>query len=325
MSERLRERGGNYTFLDRHPESVLLPSAALFGFFAYLSFARVVVSRGPVGTAWLPSALIGVAGGIAVLAVTVARLRVGKVGWPAVIPLVLMFAVLLSTKQEVWAFPKPPGLVTTGFENAELAFCGVLNLEVVLAFGWMYRVTGENQMMAGRSARMPRGDLHISRAGSWRDSAANPIEQGEWEELAERSGLGLFDPHSEQAREDQIVYIMRSSGLDRAAAQERIGRRASEQQKLQEFVASRPALVAKYPDDAAALLPGLAARPGSAPRQKAFTLPRADGSRLRLFWSKSQVTAVGVGPDLAADAALLSPLAQALNARVYDESGTLIS
>jgi hypothetical protein len=145
---------------------------------------------------------------------------------------------------------------------------------VVLCFGWLYRMTGENRMMAKRSARLGGGDLHISRAESWRASAAAPIRREEWEELAGRSGLGVFDRHSEQAREDQVTAIARRRGLDRAGAEKWLARRAREVQQTQEFLASRPALIAKYPDEAAALLPGQVA-----PR-RTFTLARPDGSRL---------------------------------------------
>lgn len=107
--------------------------------------------------------------------------------------------------------------------------------------------------------------------------------------------------------------------MDRAQAEKWLPRRAREVQETQEFLASRPALIAKYPDEAAALLPGPAA-----PR-KTFTPARADGSRLMLQWNDSQVTVMGAGPDLAADAALVWPLARALEARVYDESGALLS
>lgn len=207
------------------------------------------------------------------LAAIVLRFRAGKVGWFAVTPPVLVIAGLLTTKEVVWAVPDPPGLVTTGFENAELALCAVSSFGVVLWFGWMYQMTGENRMMAKRSARIVGGDLRISRADAWRDSAANPIRREEWEELAERSGLGVFDRHSEQAREDQITAIARRNGLDRAGAEKWLARRAREVQETQEFLAGRPALITKYPDEAAALLPVPAA-----PR-RTFTLagPTARG------------------------------------------------
>jgi hypothetical protein len=263
--------------------------------------------------------LIGLGCAGALLAVIVVRYRAGKVDWLVLSPMVIVVAGLLTTRSAVWAVPRPPGLVTTAFENAELALCGMLSLGLVLWFGWVYHMTGENRMAARRAARTPVNELHISRAGTWRDSEANPIAREEWEQVAERNGLGLYDPHGEQAREDAIAAVIRDTGLDRAGAEKRLASRAREQEKVQVFLASRPDLIAKYPREAEISLPGRAAP------KKTFTLTRADGSRLTLQWDNSQVTIIGAGPDWAADAALVTPLARALNASVYSKSGALIS
>lgn len=231
--------------------------------------------------------LTGAGCAVALFALIVVRHRAGKVDWLVVSPMVIVITGLLTTRSAVWAVSRPPGLVTTAFENAELALCGLLSLGVVLSLGWVYRMTGENRMAARRAARTPVNELHISRAGTWRDSEANPIAREEWEEVAERNGLGLFDPHSDQAREEEIAAVIRNTGLDRAGAEQRLASRAREQQKAQAYLASRPDLVARYPREAANILPG------SAAPQKMFTLTRADGSRLILRWNNSQVSVIG--------------------------------
>jgi hypothetical protein len=214
MSERMGARDGAYTFLDRHPESVLLPLAAFFGFTAYLNIAAVVASRRSVGAAWLPSVLVGAVVGVAVLAAIVARFRAGKVGWSSMTPMVLVIVGLLTTKKAVWAVPYPPGLATRPSCPLRAAVTSAIDI-----------------VTSGKSLSRPA-----------------------WGRCTDVYSFILF--HT-----------------------------------------------------------SLAGR----------ALARPDGSRLMLQWNDSQVTVMGAGPDLAADAALLWPLARALEARVYKESGALLS
>ena len=53
-----------------------------------------------------------------------------------------------------------------------------------------------------------------------------------------------------------------------------------------------------------------------------FGLERPDGTRLLLQWRQGQVTVMRVSLDVAADAALIAPLARELDAHVYAEDGT---
>lgn len=48
-----------YGFLDQHPEAILGPFAAAFGFLAYLNLATLATGRPTVGGGWLASALLG--------------------------------------------------------------------------------------------------------------------------------------------------------------------------------------------------------------------------------------------------------------------------
>ena len=79
-----------YGFLDQHPEAILGPFAAAFGFLAYLNLATLATARPTVGGGWLASALLGAACGIAVLAALVLRLRAGKLFLPLVLPFLLV-------------------------------------------------------------------------------------------------------------------------------------------------------------------------------------------------------------------------------------------
>jgi hypothetical protein len=53
-----------------------------------------------------------------------------------------------------------------------------------------------------------------------------------------------------------------------------------------------------------------------------FGLERPDGTRLLLQWRRGQVTVLRVSLDVAADAALITPLARELDAHVYAADGT---
>lgn len=313
----MRTHGGRYGFLERHPEAFLIPSAVLFAFIAYLNLAKLATSHSAVGASWLASAAIGCACGIAVVAGIVIRLRAGKVDLAWLIPPVLVVAGLLVNKREVWAVPNPPGLVTTAFQNGTLALCGTLSVSVVALLGWFRVATAEKQKIARKASRVPVRDLHISRAENWRASAARPIDRGEWELFAEdHPALSHYDIFGEQAREDAIATIIQDTGVTRDQAVAQLRDREPAVQQAKAAMESRPDLAAKHPEVAQA-------HGGSTAPNPIFALTRPDGTRLLLQWRKSQVTALRVA-QVAADAALILPMAQALDAHVYGESGTLL-
>lgn len=323
----MKSASRRYSLLERHPEAFLVPAAALFAFLAYLNLAKLGDSRSSMGAGgaggaggWLASAVLGCACAIALLAVIVTRLRAGKADPSWLIPPVLVVIGLIVDKREVWAVPDPPGSVTTAFQNGTLALCGTLGVGVVVLLGWFYLATVDNQKMARKSSRLPVRDLHISRASDWRHSDASPIDRGEWEQFAaDHPALSHYDLFGHQGREDAITHLMAETGVSRDRAAGTLRDQEQSVQEARAVVQSRPDLIAKHPE--AARIAGA----GSSPASPVFALERADGTRLLLQWRRSQLTALRVSPDQAADTALILPIAQAFGARIYDEPGTLIA
>jgi hypothetical protein len=316
----MKSVNGRYSFLERHPEAFLVPSAALFAFLAYLNLAKLASSRASVGADWLASAILGCACAIALLAALVIRLRAGRAAMSYLIPPVLVVAGLVVDKREIWAVPNPPGLVTTAFQNGTLALCGTLGIGIVAMLGWFYLATVDNQKMARKSARVPVRDLHISRASDWRQSDASPIDRGEWERYAaSHPVLSHYDLHGHEGREDAITHLMAETGVSRDRAADVLRDREQSMREERARIESRPDLLAKHPEAARV------AHIGSSPASPVFALERADGTRLLLQWRRSQLTALRVSPDQASDTTLILPIAQAFGAHVYDEPGTLIA
>ena len=308
-----------YGFLDQRPEAVLGPFAAAFAFLAYLNLAALATARPTVGGGWLASALLGAACGIAVLAALVLRLRAGKLFLPLVLPFLLVVAGLVINKKEVWAVPNPPGAVTTAFQNGTLAFGGVLCLAMVAAGVRIYAATRKTSAENRKAARIPSTSLHISRAEDWEAAAGHPIDRGGWEVFAgDHPALSRYDFDSDQAREDSITWMMRDRGVTRERATELHDRRAAQVQadkiSQEKMAAARQDLLAEYPRQ----FRRFTGRTGL----PTFGLERPDGTRLLLQWRQGQVTVLRVSLDVAADAALIAPLAHELDAHVYAEDGT---
>ena len=320
------EQGGPYAnpvkrygFLDPHPEVILGPFAAAFGFLAYLNLATLARARPTVGGAWLVSACSGAACGIAVLAVLVLRLRAAKLLLPLVLPFLLVVAGLIINKREVWAVPNPPGAVTTAFQNGTLAFGSVLWLAMVAGLVRIYAAARKTGAENRKAARIPSTSLHISRAEDWEAASDRPIDRGAWEVFAgDHPALSRYDFDSDRAREDDITWIMRDRGLTRERATELHDRRAAQVQadkvSQEKMAAARPDLLAKHPQQFRHFSGG--------PGLPTFGLERPDGTRLLLQWRRGQVTVLRVSLDVAADAALIAPLARELDAHVYAEDGT---
>jgi hypothetical protein len=308
-----------FGFLDQHPEAVLGPFAAAFGFLAYLNLATLATARPTVGGGWLASALLGAACGIAILAALVLRLRAGKLYLPLVLPFLLVVAGLIINKMEVWAVPNPPGAVTTAFQNGTLAFGSVVCLAMVAVLVRIYAVTRKTAAENRKAARVPSTSLHISRAEDWQAAAGRPIDRGAWEVFArDHPALSRYDFDSDRAREDNITWMMQDRGVARERATELHDRRAAQVQADKgsqgKVAAARPDLLVKHPQQFRHF--------SGSTDVPTFGLERPDGTRLLLQWRQGQVTVLRVGLDVAADAALIAPLARELDARVYAEDGT---
>jgi hypothetical protein len=308
-----------YGFLDQHPEAILGPFAAAFGFLAYLNLATLATARPTVGGGWLASALLGAACGIAVLAALVLRLRAGQLFLPFVLPFLLVVAGLIINKQEIWAVPNPPGAVTSAFQNGTLAFGSVVCLAMVAVLVRIYAATRKTAAENRKAARVPSTSLHISRAEDWKAAAGRPIDRGAWEVFAgDHPALSRYDFDSDRAREDNITWMMQDRGVTRERATELHERRAAQVQadmgSQEKMAAARPDLLARHPQQFRHFSGGSGV--------PTFGLERPDGTRLLLQWRQGQVTVMRVSLDVAADAALIAPLARELDARVYAEDGT---
>ena len=308
-----------YGFLDQRPEAILGPFAAAFGFLAYLNLATLATARPTVGRGWLASALLGAVCGIAVLAALMVRLRAGKLFLPIVLPFLLVVAGLIMNKEEVWAVPNPPGQVTTAFQNGSLAFGGAVCLAMVAVFVRIYAASRKTAAENRKAARIPSTSLHISRAEDWKAAADHPIDQGGWEAFADdHPALSRYDFDSDRARADTITWIMQDRGVTRERATQLNEHRAAQVQadkvSQEKMAAARPDLLATRPQQFRHFSGG--------PVLPTFGLERPDGTRLLLQWRQGQVTVMRVSLDVAADAALIAPLARELDAHVYAEDGT---
>jgi hypothetical protein len=112
---------------------------------------------------------------------------------------------------------------------------------------------------------------------------------------------------------------MQDRGVTRERATQLHDRRAAQVQadkvSQEKMAAARPDLLAKHPQQFRHFSGG--------PALPTFGLERPDGTRLLLLqWRQGQVTVVRVSLDVAADAALIAPLARELDAHVYAEDGT---
>lgn len=186
---------------------------------------------------------------------------------------------------------------------------------------WVYasllsRAGAENR----KAYRIPSTSLHISRTEDWKAAADHPIDRGAWEVFAgDHPALSRYDFDSHRAREDNITWIMQHRGVTRERATELHDRRAAQVQadkvSQEKMAAARPDLLAKHPQQFRHFSSG-------GPGLPTFALERPDGTRLLLQWRQGQVTALRVSLDVAADAALIAPLARELDAHVYAEDGT---
>ena len=158
--------------------------------------------------------------------------------------------------------------------------------------------------------------LHLSRSSDWRESSSKPISLEEWIRFADGyPGLDEYLYSDFRTRGEAIAAVMQDEGISRSAAIQLLREKKNEQRET-DMIMSRPDLIAKHPGMPEAYLKNAAAR-------KVFSLKRGDGTRLRFFWRKSQVTVSGIGPDATSDVALIRPIAQALEARVLTADGTI--
>jgi hypothetical protein len=145
------------------------------------------------------------------------------------------------------------------------------------------------------------------------------FDQGGWEAFADdHPVLSRYNFDSDQAREDTITWTMHDPGGTRERAIELREQRAAlvraDKVYQEKMAPARADLLAKHPQEFRHFS-GETGLPS-------FSLGRPDGTRLLLQRRQGRVTVLRVSVDVAADAALIAPLARELDARVYAEDGT---
>jgi len=299
------------SFTDRHPEVILAVFAAWCGLFAYGYAAGIAGGRNVAHEAWRP-AVVGVAAGLALMAVIVVRYRRQKAGWLLVSPLAVLFFGFLVTGRQLFSFISGDSKITTEFEAGAFGLCALLWFALMVVCLMRLPIARRERV----EVKEPNPRLHITRAPNWRQASDRPIQLDEWELFAEsRADLAIYDPLDARARQEYLASSRKPGEADLSKAAERFAARDREMRQLDELLASRPDLADKGRDIVQALRP--------AQRQKNFAYERGDGTRLKFHWHSSQIDVSGVRPDRESDAAHVLPIARALGAELVDEDGTL--
>lgn len=300
-------KGPALGFPDRHPGVILVAMAALCALFASGYIAGMASSRIVVPGSWRAEA-VGVAAGVALMAVVIIRYRQQKAGRLLVAPPAVLLIGFLATGRQLL----PGTKITTEFEAAVFGLCALLWCALTIAcLARLPRAKREQVMITSTPDR-----LHIARTPNWREAAEHPIDLDEWEQFAEsRTDLALYDPLDARSKAEYLELTRQPGDKDPSDAAERLAAREQEVRRLDELFASRPDLVAADPGLAQALRP--------ARRKKNFAYERGGGTRLKFHWHGSQVEVSGLGPDRVSDVALVRPIAQALGAQIMADNGTI--
>jgi len=247
---------------------------------------------------------VGAVLGVALVVAVVAGARQGGGAW-LLAPAVVVIAGLVVTRPQIAPAVGSAGKITTGFEAAVFALLSVVWFVSSVAFLGLLPRMWRARMAFSR----PERTLHITRAPTWTEASTAPIPRVEWRQFAEsRDELAAFDPWAE----DQRLASLRESAIDGKAAR-RMAVRERQLRASRDLILTRPDLIARNPDLARVLPPGL--------WTDTFTYERGDGSRMYLTWLNGEIVVAGLGRDRASDIASMEEIAWSLAAHLVDDNG----
>jgi len=295
---RARRSEASRDFGRRHPVLVLTGGAIVFIWLTTGSILALINSRGTVASGWTIATIIGVTCCLALVALATMTYRRRRSLWPLYLTVGLWLTGFILSMPQTLRSVGTPGPVTSAFEAGVIAFCVPLDTGVTVLFLWA--ILGRWRLSAsGRIA----GELHISRAERWSDSAKNPISLAEWEDFAQSR------PDITRVEEIDIRTRMahRISELSERQSPEDQKRLARARKDLAKF----DAMARKQPDFAQSLIEATGA--------PYFTYPSPYGTPIGLSWRDEQITVFGVTDEMAATD--VSRLAAALNASLTNDQG----
>lgn len=284
-------------FASRYPVVWLVPAAICVG-IGYAYAAGLAGSWSDIHGAKAMAVYAGAALAIALVIAAVIGYRQGATILLVVPAVVLVVGFVITRPQVTPPAVGPMGKVTTPFETAVFALCSVLWFLSALVFVGMV----PRMWRARRAFSRHDRSLHITRAAHWNEASATPIPLTEWLQFAEpRDDMTAYDPRDPLA----------GGGLDGKAAR-RLTVKERQLRASQQLIATRPDLIARDPDLARFVPPGLV---------HTFAYQRGDGSRLYLTWFNGEIVIAGVGKDRAGDVARMQPIAWSLGAHLVDDDG----
>jgi hypothetical protein len=182
------------------------------------------------------------------------RLRGRDVRALAALPGVVLIVGFVTTVHQIAPATGTPGKITTEFEAAEFALCSVLWCLSALAFlGFLPR------MWRARRAFSDRGRaLHITRAPHWSEAPSAPIQIEEWLHFAEsRDDLIALDPLELWPGAEKLSSPHGPGEPGDGKGARRLAVRDRQLRASRNLILTRPDLVARDPNLAQFLLPGV--------------------------------------------------------------------
>lgn len=295
---RARRSQASRDFGRRHPVLVLTGGTIVFTWATTGSILALINSRGTVASGWTIAIGLGVTCCLALVALATMTYRRRRSLWALYLVGGLWLIGFILTLPQTLRSVGPPGPVTSAFEAGTIAFCVPLDTGVTVLLLWA--ILGRWRLSA--SGRIV-GELHISRAERWSDSAKNPISLAEWEDFAQSRP----DITRAEGIDIRTRMAQRISALSERQSPEDRQRLAQARRDLAKFDAT----ARKQPDFAQGLIEATGA--------PYFTYSSPYGTPIGLSWRDEQITVFGVTDEMAATE--VSRLAAALNASLTNDQG----
>jgi len=295
---RARRSQASQNFGRRHPYLVLTGLVIFFSWLTAVSILALINSRNTVASGWTMATSIGVTCSLALAALAAVTYRRRQSLWPLYLIGALWITGFILTMPQTLRTASTPGPVTSAFEAGTIAFCIPLDTGITILF--LGTLLGRWRLSA--SGRIV-GELHISRAERWSDSAKNPISLAEWEDFAQ----GRPDLTRVEGIDIRTIMAQRISELSEYQSPEDQKWLAQAREDLAKF----DAMARKQPDFAQHLIEATGAA--------YFTYTSPYGTPIGMSWRDEQITVIGVTDEMAATD--VSRLAAALNASLTNDQG----